>query len=162
MPTSLRSTRKNNFTKSERLCSRKAIEALFAGGNRSFTAFPLRVVYRLVEEEVVLPPAEERASLSNESSDFVCQVLVSVSKRHFKHAVDRNRAKRQVREAWRLNKDILICAAEGPKPVARTLHIAFLWLADELQESELIQRKMRNLLHRIAEEINAGDLNNRF
>ena len=161
MPTSLRSTRKNNFTKNERLCSRKAIEALFAGGNRSFTAFPLRVVYRLVEEEVVLPPAEERASLSNESSDFVCQVLVSVSKRHFKHAVDRNRAKRQVREAWRLNKDILICAAEGPKPLARTLHIAFLWLADELQESELIQRKMRNLLHRIAEEINAGDLNNR-
>ena len=75
--------------------------------------------------------------------------------------LDRNRAKRQVREAWRLNKDILICAAEGPKPVARTLHIAFLWLADELQESELIQRKMRNLLHRIAEEINAGDLNNR-
>ena len=161
MPTSLRSTRKNNFTKSERLCSRKAIEALFAGGNRSFTAFPLRVVYRLVEEKVMLPPAEEGASFSNESSDFVCQVLVSVSKRHFKHAVDRNRAKRQVREAWRLNKDILICAAEGPKPVARTLHIAFLWLADELQESELIQRKMRNLLHRIAEEISARDLNNR-
>ena len=157
MPTSLRSTRKNNFTKSERLCSRKAIEALFAGGNRSFTAFPLRVVYRLVEEEVVAPPAEEAASLSNECSSLVCQVLVSVSKRHFKHAVDRNRAKRQVREAWRLNKDILACTTEGSKPVVRTLHIAFLWLADELQESELIQRKMRSLLHRIAEEIIARD-----
>lgn len=158
MPTSLRSTRKNNFTKSERLCSRKAIEALFAGGNRSFTTFPLRVVYRLVEEKAVLPSAEDTVSHSDESGTLVCQVLVSVSKRHFKHAVDRNRTKRQVREAWRLNKDILACTTEGSRPMARTLHIAFLWLADELQESELIQRKMKSLLHRIAEEINAPAL----
>lgn len=131
----------HTFPKSSRLCSRKAIESLFGEGSRSLTAYPLHAIYK---------PAGDTT-----------QVLFSVSKRHFKHAVDRNRAKRQVREAWRLNKDILICAAEGPKPVARTLHIAFLWLADELQESELIQRKMRNLLHRIAEEINVGDLNNR-
>ena len=80
------------FPKSERLCSRKAIEALFAGGNRAFSAFPLRVVYRVI-------PQVPSPSLSP-------QVLISVSKRHFKHAVDRNRAKRQIREAWRLNRDI--------------------------------------------------------
>lgn len=119
----------HTFPKSERLCSRKAIEALFAGGNRSFSAFPLRVVYRAVP-------------------DSVTQVLVSVSKRHFKHAVDRNRTKRQIREAWRLNRDILL---EGADP---HLHLAFIWLADELQSSDLIHRKMKNLLHRVAEEIN--------
>ena len=109
--------------------ARKAIEALFAGGNRSFSAFPLRGVYRAVP-------------------DSVTQVLVSVSKRHFKHAVDRNRTKRQIREAWRLNRDILLESADPH------LHLAFIWLADELQSSDLIHRKMKNLLHRVAEEVN--------
>lgn len=115
----------NTFPKSERLCSRKAIEALFAGGNRTFSAFPLRVVFIEVDE-----PAT--------------QILVSVSKRHFKHAVDRNRAKRQVREAWRLNRDIL---ADSP----HHYHLAFIWLANEPQPSDVIQRKVKNLLHRIVE-----------
>ena len=135
----------HTFPKSERMVSTKDIELLFSSPESQFLGgWPLRAVYR-----------------ETDHGEEPLMVLISVSKRHLRNAVDRNRAKRQVREAWRLNKDILICAAEGPKPVARTLHIAFLWLADELQESELIQRKMRNLLHRIAEEINAGDLNNR-
>jgi len=116
----------NTFPKSERLCSRKAIEALFAGGNRAFSAFPLRVVFREVEEPCT-------------------QMLVSVSKRHFKHAVDRNRAKRQVREAWRLNRGIL---ADSP----RHYHLAFIWLADEPQSSDIVHRKVKNLLHRIREQ----------
>jgi ribonuclease P protein component len=111
----------HSFPKSERLCSRKDIEALFASGNRAFSAFPLRVVFREAAET---------------------KVLISVSKRRFKHAVDRNRAKRQMREAWRLNRDIL---------PATPLHLAFIWLADEPQPSELVHRKMKNLLHRISE-----------
>ncbi|MBR0243080.1 MAG: ribonuclease P protein component [Bacteroidaceae bacterium] len=131
----------HSFPKSERLCSRKAIEALFASGNRSFTAFPLRVVYRQAEET---------------------QLLISVSKRHFKHAVDRNRAKRQIREAWRLNRDILTATNTGdavPSPAADasspapTLHLAFIWLADEPQPSELVHRKLKHLLHRIREQL---------
>lgn len=126
----------NTFPKHERLCSRKAIEALFAGGNRAFSAFPLRVVYRHAPE---------------------LQILVSVSKRHFKHAVDRNRAKRQIREAWRLNRDILRAsatsdAAEGT-PALPSIHLAFIWLSDEPQSSELVHRKMKNLLHRIQEDL---------
>ena len=143
------------FPKSERLCSRKAIEALFAGGNRAFSAFPLRVVYRVI-------PQESTPSLSP-------QVLISVSTRHFKHAVDRNRAKRQIREAWRLNRDILSPSSGsvsdglsvGTPPPAidsntlqpHSLHIAFIWLADTPQPSDLVHRKMRNLLHRITEDL---------
>lgn len=129
MPTSKRSI--NSFPKSERLCSRKQIEALFAGGNRAFSVFPLRMVYN---------------TTSAESTEV--QVLVSVSKRHFKHAVDRERTKRQIREAWRLNRDIITNAL----PAGTHLNIAFIWLADELQPSELIHRKMRNLLHRCSEQ----------
>ena len=143
------------FPKSERLCSRKAIEALFAGGNRAFSAFPLRVVYRVI-------PQESTPSVSP-------QVLISVSKRHFKHAIDRNRAKRQIREAWRLNRDILSPSSGtvsdglsvGTPPPAidsnslqpHSLHIAFIWLADTPQPSDLVHRKMRNLLHRITEDL---------
>lgn len=125
----------NTFPKSSRLCSRKAIESLFSGNSRSFAAYPLRVIYQ---------PAADTT-----------QVLFSVSKRHFKHAVDRNRAKRQLREAWRLHRDILIGSIEPSAPCShsRPLHIAFLWMADEPQPSELIQRKVKNLLHRIAEDL---------
>ena len=124
----------HSFPKKERLCSRKAIETLFASGNRSLTAFPLRVVYT---------PAEET------------QVLISVSKRHFKHAVDRNRAKRQIGEAWRQNRSIHISpllpdVIDAPTP---SLHLAFIWLADEPQPSELVHRKLKNLLHRIREQL---------
>ena len=145
MPTSARSTRKNSFTKSERLCSRKAIEALFAGGNRSCTAFPLRVVYR--------PKASDATASANKSTGAPIQILISVSKRHFKHAVDRNRAKRQVREAWRLNRHILTDEPCFTAPEIWELHIAFLWLSDEPLSSELVQRKMKNLLHRIKEDL---------
>lgn len=130
----------HSFPKTEKLCSRKAIENLFASGNRSLTAFPLRVVYKDKE-------------LTKDETPSGCEVLISVSKRHLRHAVDRNRAKRQLREAWRLHRDILQNthgAGEHPEP--SPLQIAFIWLADQPQPTELVHRKMRNLLHRIAEE----------
>ena len=134
----------NAFPKTERLTSRKAIEALFAGGTRALSAFPLRVVYKVIDEAEPTPRT---------------QVLISVSKRHFKHAVDRNRAKRQVREAWRLNRDIITSIPSNlPSPPwgrvgEGALHIAFIWLADEPQPTALVQRKMKNLLHRVAEQL---------
>lgn len=155
------------FPKSERLCSRKAIEALFAGGNRAFSAFPLRVVYRVIPQEST--PSLSSAPTKGSSPSFSPQVLISVSKRHFKHAIDRNRAKRQIREAWRLNRDILSPSSGsvsdgfsvGTPPPAidsnslqpHALHIAFIWLADTPQPSDLVHRKMRNLLHRITEDL---------
>ncbi len=167
------------FPKSERLCSRKAIEALFAGGNRAFSAFPLRVVYRVIPQESTpslstVPTLGSTPSVSPvptqvPSPSVSPQVLISVSKRHFKHAVDRNRAKRQIREAWRLNRDILSPSSGsvsdglsvGTPPPAidsntlqpHSLHIAFIWLADTPQPSDLVHRKMRNLLHRITEDL---------
>lgn len=99
------------------------------------TAFPLRMVYMPVEQ----------------TGGAQAQVLVSVSKRHFKRAVKRNRAKRQIREAYRLNKHLLaerLCQEEG-KAVA----MAFIWLADEPQPSDHVSRSMVSLLRRLAEKI---------
>jgi ribonuclease P protein component len=78
--------------KSERLKSRKQIDALFAGG-KSFAQAPIRVSYQLM-------PSAEKGGL---------QIGVTASKRNFKKAVDRNRIKRLLREAYRLQKeDVLL------------------------------------------------------
>ena len=70
------------------------------------SAFPIRVVYRLVE------PQPNAAQI---------QMLVSVPKKHFKRAVKRNRVKRQIREAYRKHKHVLWDkASEGDKEEGTT------------------------------------------
>src|SRR3712207_8450403 len=60
------------------------------------------------------------------------KMLISVPKKHFHHAVDRNRVKRQVREAFRKNKQLL---------KGRNVAIAFIWLRSEEHTSELQSRQ---------------------
>lgn len=125
------------FGKKEKLVSKKTIDALFSGGNsRSMSAYPLRVVFMRKERCETEEPA---------------QVMVSVSKRHFKRAVKRNRVKRQIREAYRLNKHLLYEALEQRKDTA--VAMAFIWQSDELAETALITEKMQSLLSRMAEKI---------
>ena len=128
---------RHTFRKAERLCSKKHIEALFAGDNRSLTAYPLRAVYTETENEKIV----NCKSLS---------LLISVSKRHFKHAVDRNRAKRLIREAYRLNKGLLL----DHLPEDTQLDLAFIWMSDELCDYAIVEAKMKTILQRIAEKIN--------
>lgn len=113
-----------------RLKSRKDIERLFKSGEaRSFTLYPLRVIYA--------HRREERPS----------QVLVSVSKRRFKHAVHRNRVKRLLREAYRLNRHLLPeVTAEHPKG----MQIAFVYLCDRLPSQQEISDKVCEALRKIA------------
>ncbi|MGZ0015724.1 ribonuclease P protein component [Yeosuana sp. AK3] len=88
---------KFSFSKKEKLKSKKLIDALFVKG-QSVSAFPLRLVY--------MP--------TTFSEDVLFKTGVSVSKRHFKHAVDRNRIKRLMREAYRLNKAVYFNNISAP------------------------------------------------
>ena len=89
------------------------IERLFIGGNHSFPAFPLRAVYMLVE------PDELESDIS---------ILISVPKKKFKRAVKRNLVKRQVREAYRRNKYLLLDALKATE--GKRMVLAFPWLLD--------------------------------
>jgi ribonuclease P protein component len=83
-------TNKNRFSKSERLCSKKAIEALFQNG-KSFYCSPFLIVW----------------AYSNSDMPFPAQVAFSIPKKGFKLAVIRNLIKRRTREAYRVKKAIL-------------------------------------------------------
>lgn len=77
-----------DFCKDERLSSRKDIAALIATGNTLFK-HPFLISYLETEPEEVYP----------------ARIVISVSKKKFKRAVDRNFIKRVIRESYRKNKD---------------------------------------------------------
>src|SRR5690606_14950827 len=85
------------YPKDEKLKSRKTIDTLFSGG-KSVSKYPLRLVYT--------------DQVSNESGKI--KIGVSVSKKHFKKAHDRNYFKRVLRETYRLNKHLLLERLDRP------------------------------------------------
>ena len=108
------------FSKEEHLCSKRHIALLFSKGS-SFNLYPLRFVYYTPQD---LPSGQT-------------QVVISVSKRYFKRAVDRNRLKRQIREAYRLNKHLLY---QNPSQSPRLLGI--LYIGKEKKSFQNIQKKL--------------------
>ena len=122
------------FSKEERIVSNLLIETLFEKGNsQSLTAFPLRAVFLKTEQHEGCAPV---------------QLLISVPKKRFKHAVDRNRVKRQVREAYRKHKSLLCnTVAEG-----QMLLIAIIWLTDKHFSTADVEKKMVSLMKQMAKE----------
>jgi len=78
------------FNKAERLSKEKTIQELFNRGS-SFYLYPFKVVYMLNPDQASTTP----------------QVLISASSRNFPRAVDRNLIKRRIREAYRLQKEVI-------------------------------------------------------
>ncbi|MDP4278156.1 MAG: ribonuclease P protein component [Bacteroidota bacterium] len=123
----------NQFTKNERICSDTQIDQLFKQGN-AFVCYPFLVQW--IETGKVPDP--------------LVKVLISVSKKKLHHAVDRNLAKRQTREAYRQNKHVLYNSLAD---TGRSLNIAFVWLSGEPVEFNRITRKMCEALDKIAFQI---------
>ena len=80
-----------SYPKAEKLKSKKIIDLLFSEG-KSVSKYPLRLVYVKYDFE----------------EDVPLKLAVSVSKKYFKNAVDRNYFKRVLRECYRLNKHLLV------------------------------------------------------
>ncbi|MEO8404050.1 MAG: ribonuclease P protein component [Chitinophagaceae bacterium] len=115
--------------KTERLKSRKIIEQLFSGG-KSFAITPFRVYYQL-------------GTLTVSSLQFGA----GVSSKHFKKAVDRNKIKRLMREAWRLQKTAL---QQSLKEQNQQLHVFFIYTGREIPAYKEVYDKVEKSIQKLS------------
>jgi len=123
------------FKKEERLCNKRLIDELFHNGS-SFLCYPFKASWLLVDD------AAQTTSV---------QVLISVSKRRYKRAVDRNLIKRRLREAYRLQKqqhlyELLIST---DKKIVLSLG----YIGKQIESFDFIEKKMLKLLKQLSEQL---------
>ncbi|PIF32032.1 ribonuclease P protein component [Flavobacterium sp. 9] len=122
-----------NFTypKNERLKSKTTIGLLFSEG-KSVSKYPLRLVYRQAEVN-----QEEKIKIG-----------VSVSKKYFKKAVDRNYFKRVLRETYRLNKHLLL------DNIQESYSLMFFYQTKDRLSYEEINTKTIQLFEKFLSQVN--------
>jgi ribonuclease P protein component len=129
-------TKRFGFGRKEKLKSRKQIEALFLNG-KNISAFPLRVTYQFL-------PSEES----------IVQVGVTAGKKYFKRAVDRNRIKRLIREAYRLQKTSLV---ETAKQKQQKGFLFFVYTDKTIASFTVIKEAMSKALNRLEKIATANE-----
>jgi len=122
------------FKKEERLCNKKLIDRLFHNGS-SFLCYPFKASWLVVDEPLQFP----------------AQILFSVSKRRYKHAVDRNLIKRRMREAYRLNKQQYLYNTLTGSNKSIVLSVGF--IGKEIVEYNFAEKKMLKLLAQLCTEL---------
>ncbi len=114
------------FTKAERLSGKVLIDTLIQKG-KSFNCFPFRVVWLEIPENKVK-----------------AQIVISVPKRLFKKATDRNRLKRLIREGYRKNKDVLIEKTEN-----KTIQLLLIYTSKTMMKSKEVEDKIILMLQQL-------------
>jgi len=127
---------RNTFTKEERLCAKKRIDMLFKCGS-SFVLYPFRVVF-------IFETSQQT------EKNLACQSIISVSKRRFKRAVDRNAIKRMLRESYRLQKsnDLIPFLIEHNV----TLYLAIQYVGKQILAFDVFRAAMNKTLKKLQDE----------
>lgn len=120
------------FTSIEKLKSRKQIKKLFSSNKNAFS-YPIKVIWK-----------------SNDLCQNAApvQVLISVSKRNFKKAVDRNHLKRLIREAYRKNKHIIYPVLNEKEDY---IHLGFIYVAKEELSYKEVEKAIILCLRKVKE-----------
>jgi ribonuclease P protein component len=118
-----------SFPKKEKLKRKKIFEQLFKEG-KGISNYPVKLIYL----KTALP------------QDVRFQAGVTVSKRNFKKAVQRNRIKRLLREGYRLNKHLLFNNIEG------NFAFLFLYIGKEMPEYHQVEASIKAVLHKLVEK----------
>lgn len=129
---------KNTFKKEERLCSKKQISLLFNSGS-SFLVYPFLVTYIKTNEELAYP----------------AQVMIAVSKKKFKHSVQRNLIKRKIKEAYRLSKATSLYPLLQQQNIKVILSINY--ISKEIIDYNAIDSKMKMLFVKLFKELKSND-----
>ena len=125
------------FSKVERLSHKNHIDALFNEG-KSFSMNPFKIIYRLHPIAAEVP----------------VKVLFAVSKKKFKRAVDRNRLRRIIREAYRLNKHLLV---DQLATIPCSLHMGFVYVSDRRDVTFAeIEKQMVSCLERLGKIVGSS------
>ena len=123
--------KKNTFSKKERLCSRKQIELLFESG-KATNSYPIKVVFLKVLDNVDVP----------------AQSMFVVPKRNFKRSPDRNKLKRRMREAYRLNKNEFYLRLNQQE---KKIRAAFIYTGKKLEPYSTVQSAIKKILLQLSE-----------
>lgn len=123
------------LAKSERLKNKKAIEKLFQEG-KSLYKFPLKIFYTIQD---------------NDAQGLQFKMGVSVPKSKFKKAVQRNRLKRVIREAYRHKK----CQVQSQlHTIDKTVELFVVYITGDDKE-DMIENRLGFLLDKLAAEISS-------
>ena len=126
------------FSKEERLCSRRSLDLLFKNGS-SFLLYPFRISFLYAAE----PSAEP------------VQVVINVSKKRYKRAVDRNLLKRRTREAYRLHKQIELY--NSLKRTDQVLLLSIQFIGKEIHDFDFMEKKMINVFKKLLANLPAHE-----
>ena len=121
------------FKKEERLTRKKLMDELFNNGS-SFYLLPFKVLLLETSFESLYP----------------VQILISVPSKNFPRAVDRNKIKRLIREAYRMNKDSLYSELERKN---KKLLLAYIYSSKKMETFSVIQEKVIVSLQKIISQL---------